>query len=195
LSACEKGVNVDSWKSEPGEDHQLGLRGIGPPPSPFSRRGRRKAASDAKVAALLSLPPLRAASRRQVELVAQAGDRVELAAGTTVVAEGSHGDWVYLVIEGTAAATRTRWWFGPGECLGALGYLAGEPAPMTVVASSDLRTLAIRSDHFAALLDTVPALRRAVTVSLARQLAATLRHHFQWHFRCDERATPALRLT
>lgn len=160
--------------------------------SSLFRKGGRSVRHDGKVAALVALPPLRGATDRELELVARAGDEVDYPAEAMIAMEGLHVDWVHLLIEGSAFAVRPYWRYRPGDWIGAAGHLAGGPALATVMAGTDVRVLTLAVNRFTALMEEVPSLRRAVAVSLARQLAGALKHHASHHPACDG-APPLLR--
>lgn len=153
------------------------------PPGPLTGRShplvRHRAGFDAKVAALGTVVALRAANSRELALLAQAGDCIEVPTGSTLVSAGRHSDWIYLILEGSAVAGFPHYLFGPGDWLGIVGCLANEPGPLTFLATSPVRALAIRTDRFMALLDTAASLRRTITASLARELVQVLRRQAQ----------------
>ena len=178
---------MESWRLLPLD------AGVGLPAWPARKAHGRRVRTDAKVSALLSLPPLRGASDRELELIARVGDQLDLPAESVLLDESERVEWVYLLMEGSAFAVAPRWRFGPGDVIGALGYLAGEPGHMTVVAGTAVRVLTIGVNRFSALLEEAPSLRRAVILSLARQLGETLRHHAGQHPGCDGGSPPLLR--
>jgi CRP-like cAMP-binding protein len=180
---------VESWRSLPTENrtHVPAQARVASPPA---RRLGRAVRTDAKMAALLALPPLRGASDRELALMAHAGEQVDLAAETTIVEAGERVEWIHLLVEGSAFSVTRSWRFGPGDCIGAAEYLAGEPGLMTVMAGSDVRMLTLGANQFTALLDTAQCFRRAVVTSLARQLSQSLQHHDSHHPGCEGRAVP-----
>ena len=181
---------MESWTLLPTES------GTGVPAQPArvarppARRLGRGVRTDAKMAALLALPPLRGASDREVALMAHAGEQVDLAPETSIVEAGERVEWIHLPMEGSAFSVTGTWRFGPGDCIGAAEYLAGEPGLMTVMAGSDVRMLTFGANQFTALLDTAPCFRRAVVASLVRQLSQSLKHHDARHSGCDGRSVP-----
>jgi CRP-like cAMP-binding protein len=140
---------------------------------------RHRAGVDAKVATLGAVVTLRTANTQELARLARAGDCIEVPTGGTLVSAGRRSDWIYLILEGSAVAGFPHYLFGPGDWLGVLGCLADEPGPLTFLATTPVRALAIRTDRFMALLDTAPSLRRTITASLARELVQTLRRQAQ----------------
>jgi CRP-like cAMP-binding protein len=168
-------------------------------PGRVARRARSVAArrrsairNDGKLAALVALPPLRGLSDRELELVARAGDEVDLPAESVILMEGDNAEWVHLLMAGSAFAVRPNWRYRPGDWIGAVEGIAGEPGVSTVMAGTDVRILTLAVNRFRALTEEIPGLRRAVVVPLARQLAALVRHHALHHAGCDGAAPPLL---
>lgn len=107
---------------------------------------------------LHALPP------EEARLLVPHVDWVELKPGQELFAQGDVGDAVYVVEEGTARVLRDGVEVEraePGEVLGELALLTGEPRLATVVADTNLTLLKIGRQDFEAALKESPRLAQA----------------------------------
>jgi len=95
--------------------------------------------------------------------------------GATIVRQGEPGDTFYVLVEGEAkvkdANGRTLSRLIPGDFFGEISLMDGGPRTATVVAETNLTTLALSRKDFSALLQSEPK----VTVGLLRHASALLR--------------------
>lgn len=101
------------------------------------------------------------------------GDR-QVPAGAVVCAEGDKADRWWIVVEGDADVTVGGLYvgtIGPGESIGELALLDGEPRGATVTASTDMVLREVRGDEF---LDALLASPR-LSLALLREVAGRLR--------------------
>jgi CRP-like cAMP-binding protein len=119
---------------------------------------------------LHSVPLFRACNRRELSKIARATDEVHLAAGTTLMEQGSPGREAFVIVSGRASVRvgdREVAELGPGQHVGELALLDGGVRTATVVALTDMDLLVIHQRAFLGLLDEVPGLSRKVLTSLA----------------------------
>lgn len=93
--------------------------------------------------------------------------------GTTLCREGDPSDRFWLVIDGEADVTTEGRYvgsIGPGESVGEMGMLDGEPRVATVTAVTAMTTRSIARADFEHALDAAPTLARALLRQLSRRL-------------------------
>jgi CRP-like cAMP-binding protein len=128
---------------------------------------------DDKMEHLQKVPVFQGCSRRQLRAVARITDVVEQPAGTILTRAGEPGAEFFLIVDGKArveVSARKRVKLGPGDFFGEMSLLDGEPRSATVVAETAIRLLVINRRHFWTLLAEVPALTRALLVTLSRRV-------------------------
>ncbi len=126
-------------------------------------------------AELAELPIFSACAPEDLRHVAEAvsGSRY-VAQGEVVCAEGDKADRWWIVEDGLADVTSEGLFvgaIGPGETVGELALLDGEPRAATVTAVTDMRLVEIDGDSFQAALLASPQL----SLALLRELAVRLR--------------------
>ena len=97
----------------------------------------------------------------------------EVVEGATLCREGESSDRFWLVIDGEADVTtdgRFVGSIGPGESVGEMGMLDGEPRAATVTAVTPMTTRSIARADFEQALDDAPAL--ALGVAARAELSA-----------------------
>ena len=90
--------------------------------------------------------------------------------GDVVVAEGDAPAGLFVVFRGTASVERddhTIAEVGPGEHIGEIALLDGQPRMATVRAGDDLRTGFLSSDDFLDLLEADPSVSLELLLALA----------------------------
>ena len=128
---------------------------------------------DAHIEQLGKVPMFSGASRKELGLVAQAGDEIQIPAGQVLMEEGRQGHEFFLILEGDAVVKRRGKKvanLGPGQYFGELALLHRGPRSATVTAESDLVVLVLAQREFSGVLDAVPALGRTMLASMARRL-------------------------
>lgn len=139
-------------------------------------RSFRKGPRGAGARLLSRVPLFEGLSTRDLGKVAALGEEVRLNAGKLVVAEGEPGDSFYVILDGTARATRsgrTLQELGPGDHFGELALLDGGPRAATVVALTTLDAIRLRRSAFRRLLLSEPR----VGVKIMEQLVAWVREY------------------
>jgi len=126
-----------------------------------------------KVELLGRLPLFSACSTRQLVQVAALTVPGELPAGTVLTRQGAAGGLAFVIASGRAEVTRAGKLLatlGPGDVVGELSLIDGEPRSATVVAVTDLEVLEIDGRDLHQLLRTVPSVLRKLLESMAGRL-------------------------
>ena len=128
-----------------------------------------------KVDTLGRLPLFAGLGRRELARIAEVVVDEERKAGTHLTHAGRDGGLAFVIVEGTADVVRdgvTLAKLGPGEVVGELSLLDGQPRTADVLAATDLRVLAISNTDFTAVLTRVPELSLHLLAVLAGRLRA-----------------------
>lgn len=144
---------------------------------------------DSLPAALSDSPIFRGLSPRLRHRITGVGGTRRLAAGTKLLVVGELNTSLFVVLEGTVEvvlpgldAPRVR--LGPGECVGELSVIDGEPVSADVVATQPAVVLELDHVHVWSLIDASAAFAR----NLLRILAGRVRHdHTMLASASDER--------
>jgi len=128
---------------------------------------------DEKIDLLRELPLFAGARRRELRQLAAATDFVSADAGRVLChadrrALGSYivvDGMVDVVVRGTTVAS-----LGPGQIIGELGVIDGEPRSADVVAATDVTLLEIHASALRGLVETSRALRTALLHQLVRNV-------------------------
>jgi CRP-like cAMP-binding protein len=104
---------------------------------------------------------------------------VELAKGSVLIERGLPGSGMFVILDGTAEVElpHRKVTLGPGEFVGELSLLTDHSARVArVLATSDLRCLAIGRRAFAELLAQHPAIAVPMLATLATRLQDLVEH-------------------
>lgn len=94
-------------------------------------------------------------------------------AGAEIVREGTEGDTLYVLLEGSARVVkgrRTVARLGSGDFFGELAIFDGEPRAASVVADGPVSTLKLEGPAFRKLLLREPRLGLVIMTAMARRL-------------------------
>jgi CRP-like cAMP-binding protein len=121
---------------------------------------------------LASIPLFASCSKRQLEEIGRVADELIIEAGAVLVSEGEIGQELFVIVEGTATATRDGASIATlhaGEFVGELAVLTRGRRNATVTADSQLTVLVLTAAGLSQLLDDVPGLaKRLLTIVVAR---------------------------
>lgn len=128
-----------------------------------------------KAEALKKVPLFVGLSGRQLDIVAKEADEVSALAGKTLARQGQIGHEFLLILAGRARVERDGTALArlkPGDCFGEMSLIDGKPRIASVIAETPVTLLVISSRSFSLVLDTVPALRKKILVTLCERLRA-----------------------
>ena len=148
------------------------LRAAGYSPSVLQSSGPLPAA---EVLAALRTVPLFVDSPDLAARVAAIATHQHIRAGGFLFRRGEAGDALYVVLSGMLEVLdehhqETRAVLGRGEVIGELALVTGEARSASVRARRDSELVVVSADGFSRLLDTEPALWRALAEVLAQRL-------------------------
>lgn len=123
---------------------------------------------------LLSRVPLFAGlGRRELDEVAQLADEVDVPAGTQLTREGAYGHEFFVIVSGRARVDRDGRRLadlGPGDFLGEIALIDGQPRSATVTVEEPSRLLVLGHREFNSLLDSRQQVRLRVLEALAGRI-------------------------
>jgi CRP-like cAMP-binding protein len=100
-------------------------------------------------------------------------DEVEVPAGKVLVEQGRIGMEFFLIVDGSAAVTRSGKkvaTLGPGAHFGELALLDRRPRSASVTSETDMDVLVLSQRQFNTLLAAVPTIARKMLAALADRL-------------------------
>lgn len=107
-------------------------------------------------------------------------DELDVAAGETVFSQGDPGDALYVIVSGAVEVRGERDGrservavLGPGDCLGEMALVTGDPRSATVVTLSATRLLRLDKERFRVLSDRQPVFLRELARVLCRRIVRT----------------------
>jgi len=125
---------------------------------------------DPKLKLIKKVPLFQGLSKRELAQVSGLLDEIELPAGKTLTSEGESGREFVVLVEGTADVTQdgevvNR--LGPGDFLGEIALVTGEPRTATVTTQSPARLLVMNAASFRLLLHDAPGIKQRVVATAA----------------------------
>jgi CRP/FNR family cyclic AMP-dependent transcriptional regulator len=129
--------------------------------------------SSQKADALKDIPLFKSLSKKERMELARHVDEVPVRSDTLLTVQGGPGDAFYLIVEGEADVMRNDTklaTLGPGDTVGELALLDGEPRSATVVMTSDGVVLTMPRRDFTAVLQELPPIAMKMLVALALRL-------------------------
>jgi CRP/FNR family transcriptional regulator, cyclic AMP receptor protein len=135
---------------------------------PFGRQTR-----DAKIRLLSRVALFSLCAKHELRKIAALVDEIEAPKGKTLVREGDRGAEFFVVVEGSATATRGGRkvaTIGPGSFFGELALLDQGPRAATVTAETDMQLLVLTSRAFSGLLHDVPTVSRGILRGMGERL-------------------------
>jgi CRP-like cAMP-binding protein len=126
-------------------------------------------------ARLSAVPFFSAVTKKDLAVVAQQTDEVDVPAGEVVAREGEFGDAFYVIEEGTAEVTmggsRVAE-LGPGDFFGEMALLDADRRNATVTASSPMKLIVMTRSSFRTVNRSLPQVHDAVCRAIAERHAA-----------------------
>lgn len=131
---------------------------------------------NSKLDLIKSVPLFAAASKSELNEIAQIADEIDFPEGKTLITEGDTGREFFVLIEGNADVERGGKKvasLGPGDFFGEVALIAKTPRNATITTTSAVRALVITDRAFRQLLDHSPAIAVPVLQALAERIAPT----------------------
>lgn len=138
-------------------------------------------APSTKIDRLASVALFDGCSRRELERIAAAGDELTMPAGTVLVDQGQTGREAFVIMSGTATATRSGSeiaTLGPGDVVGELSLLDHGPRTATVICDTECELLVLDQRQFRELLEEVPTLILTLLSGLSRRIRDLDREYY-----------------
>lgn len=135
---------------------------------PIGTWGRAK-----RVELLAQMPLFAACSQRELAQVAALTVPAEFPAGSVLTRQGASGGLAFVIASGSAEVVRggrrlAR--LGPGDVVGEMSLIDGEPRSATVRALSDMEVLEVSADDLRRLLRKAPSVTRKLLEALSERL-------------------------
>ena len=131
------------------------------------------ARTDPVLAMLSKVDLFEALSTADLRRIRDAGKELDFPAGEELTVQGKPGGRFFLILDGevdiSVGGRRLRT-FGPGEYLGEISLIDGEPRSASAVAMSPVSTWSLASWNFRPLLRTFPSVAEKVMLLLCRRL-------------------------
>jgi CRP/FNR family transcriptional regulator, cyclic AMP receptor protein len=130
---------------------------------------------NAKVELIKRVPLFAHCSKKELGLVAQIADEIDLAEGKTLMREGDRGREFFVLVEGNADVRRRNRkvnTLAKGDFFGEIALVSQRPRTATVTTTSPVRALVVTEQSFRSLLDRAPDVQRKVLQALADRVAA-----------------------
>lgn len=127
---------------------------------------------------LSSVPIFLGLSKRHLRKMAEISDEVEFRRGETIVQEGLLGETLYVLLEGQARVARggrTIARLYPGDFLGEIALLDGQPRVASVVAETPVVAVRIFRRAFLEVVRQEPVVAIPILEELARRLRSMQR--------------------
>ncbi len=129
--------------------------------------------STKKETLLKKVPVFSALSGRNLKQIGKLMDEVRVKAGQILVQQGKTGQDFYLIVDGQARVEKDGKKFkilGPGDFFGEISLIDRGPRTASVLSETDMTVLAVSHRAFMRLLDTVPALSKAMLGALCNYI-------------------------
>jgi CRP/FNR family transcriptional regulator, cyclic AMP receptor protein len=129
---------------------------------------------NAKVELIKRVPLFSRCSKKELGLVAQIADEIDLPEGKTLMKQGDRGREFFVLVEGSAdvvKGNRKVNTLGRGDFFGEIALVSQRPRTATVTTASPVRVLVVTEQSFRSLLDRAPDVQRKVLIALADRVA------------------------
>jgi CRP/FNR family transcriptional regulator, cyclic AMP receptor protein len=125
---------------------------------------------NAKVELIKRVPLFSHCSKKELGMVAQIADEIDLPEGKTLMREGDRGREFFVLVDGNAEVRkqgRKLNSLGTGDFFGEIALVSQRPRTATVTTTSPVRALVVTEQSFRSLLDRAPDVQRKVLQALA----------------------------
>ncbi len=128
---------------------------------------------------LKDVPVFAGLSKKELELVGQQTDEIDVPAGRVLARQGQFGHEFFVVQDGTAEVTRDGERvaeLGPGDFFGEVALLQEERRTATVTATSPMSLIVMTAAGFRSIHGAMPEVHARVTAEIQRRTAQTAAH-------------------
>ncbi|MFP5299353.1 MAG: cyclic nucleotide-binding domain-containing protein [Actinomycetota bacterium] len=136
----------------------------------------RKSGGTRSTEALRAVPLFAGLTDKELKQIAQQTKEVSFPAGTAICTEGEKAVGMHVVLDGETKVQiggRTRRRMGPGSFFGEVAILDGGPRSATVIAETDVRTIALPFWNFKNVLKENPKIALKMLEEVASRLRET----------------------
>lgn len=126
-----------------------------------------------KVELIRNVPLFQSLSNKDLDLIAKHADEISEPEGKVLCKQGENARELIILVEGKARVERsghTIDHMGPGEFIGEMGLIDGQPRSATVTLESPGTLLVIEARSFWTLLESVPGLSRKLLAALTDRI-------------------------
>jgi CRP/FNR family transcriptional regulator, cyclic AMP receptor protein len=113
--------------------------------------------------------------KKDLTLIAQNADELDVRAGKVLAREGDIGQEFFVIEAGTAEVTRggdTLAQLGPGDFFGEMALLEEDRRVATVTATSDMTLIVMNRSSFRSIESTMPQVHQEVGAAIRERRAA-----------------------
>jgi CRP-like cAMP-binding protein len=128
---------------------------------------------NAKIELLKRVPLFERCSKRELAEIAALADELDLPAARNLTSQGSGGYEFIVLVEGEAdvlRGVRKVNELGPGDFIGEIALITGEPRTATVKTRGPSRILVITASGFRTLMKDVPSIKDKVLAALTARI-------------------------
>ena len=128
---------------------------------------------NAKIELLKRVPLFERCSKRELEQIAAVADELDLPDARDLTSQGTGGFEFMILVEGEAdviRGVRKVNELGPGDFIGEIALVTGEPRTATVKTRGPSRILVITASGFRTLMNDVPAIKDKVLAALTARI-------------------------
>jgi CRP/FNR family cyclic AMP-dependent transcriptional regulator len=125
---------------------------------------------------LSSVPLFEGLSNRELRAILRVARQVHFPAGKSIVKEGDTAAGFHLIAEGKAKVIvngKKRNQLSKGDFFGEISLLDGGPRSASVIADTDVTTLAISAWQFRPILTQNPSIMKKMLIELCARLRST----------------------
>jgi CRP-like cAMP-binding protein len=129
---------------------------------------------NAKIELIKRVPLFSHCSKKELGMVAQIADEIDLPEGKTLMKEGDRGREFFVLVEGNVDVVKGRRKvnaLGKGDFFGEIALVSQRPRTATVTTTSPVRVLVVTEQSFRSLLERAPDVQRKVLMALADRVA------------------------
>jgi CRP-like cAMP-binding protein len=128
---------------------------------------------NAKIELLKRVPLFERCSQRELAQIAALADELDLPAARDLTTEGAGGFEFIVLVDGAADVVRKGRVvneLGPGDFVGEISLLTGEPRTATVKTRGPSRILVLTASGFRSLMHDVPSIKDKVLAALTARI-------------------------